>query len=140
MLATEITVGDGVRTIPGESVARTKVDMGLREEDSYSADTLSKIRKNLGADYVLVGSYLNASGASGGRVRLDLRLQDARSGETVATFPETGGEDDLPGLAMQAGLALRQKLAGGSPSHNSRPVQYPCIQSGSFTKRRCTNI
>jgi eukaryotic-like serine/threonine-protein kinase len=113
MLATELATGENVRIIPGESVARTKIEMALPDAESYSAQTLATIRKRLGADYVLVGSYLD-SGAQPHRVRLDLRLQDARTGETVATWPANGGEDDLAGLVAQAGLVLRQSLQSGS--------------------------
>src|SRR5580658_255213 len=110
MLATELGAGEHLRIIPGESVARTKLEMALPDAESYSAQTLTKIRRRLGADYVLVGSYLD-TGAH--RVRLDLRLQDARTGETVATLPADGGEEDLAGLVAQAGLALRPSLELG---------------------------
>ena len=114
MLATELAAGEHLRIVPGESVARTKLEMALPDAQSYSVQTLTKIRKRLGADYVLVGSYLD-TGAPPRRVRLDLRLQDAKTGEMVATLPANGGEDDLASLVAQAGLALR-------PSLESRPV------------------
>jgi len=117
MLATELAAGEHLRIIPGESVARTKLDLALPDADSYSARTLTKIRQSLGADYVLVGSYLD-TGTQPRRVRLDLRLQDAKTGETVATLPTEGGEDDLTGLVMQAGLALRPSLVSGPVSQS----------------------
>lgn len=111
MLSTELAAGERVRTVPGERVARTKLDLALPDADSFSAETLARIRKNLGADYVVVGSYFDA--ASGDRLRLDLRLQDTRAGQTVATFSETGGKDDLPNLVSRAGLTLTHKLDVG---------------------------
>jgi DNA-binding winged helix-turn-helix (wHTH) protein/tetratricopeptide (TPR) repeat protein len=115
MLATELGAGDNLRIIPGESVARTKLEMALPDAERYSEQTLASIRKRLGADYVLVGSYLD-TGAQPRRVRLDLRLQDAKTGDTVAMWPANGGEDDLAGLVVQAGLALRQSLTSKSVS------------------------
>ncbi len=113
MLATELAAGEHLRIIPGESVARTKIEMALPDAESYSAQTLANIRKRLGADFVLVGSYLD-TGAQPRRVRLDLRLQDAKTGETIAMLPANGGEEDLAGLVAQAGLALWPSLAPGS--------------------------
>ena len=43
-------------------------------------------------------------------MRLDLRLQDAKSGETLATITATGKEVDLPDLTSRVGTELRQKL------------------------------
>ncbi|MGA2132060.1 MAG: tetratricopeptide repeat protein [Bryobacteraceae bacterium] len=115
MLATELAAGEHFRIIPGESVARTKLELGLPNAESYSPQTLAKLWRSLGADYVVVGSYLN-SGTQVRRVRLDLRLQDSKTGETVTMSPESGGIDDLTGLVAQAGSALRQRLAGGTAS------------------------
>lgn len=115
MLATELAAGEHVRIIPGESVARTKVELALPDAESYSAHTLSRIWRSLGADYVLVGSYLN-TGAQSHHVRLDFRLQDSKTGETLAMPPADGAEDDLAGLVAQAGQALRQRLSVTSVS------------------------
>jgi TolB-like protein len=82
MLATELSVGGNLRTIPAENVTRVKADLGLRDTDSLATDTLSEIHKNLGSDLVVLGSYLDLAG----QVRLDLRLQDAAKGETIATI------------------------------------------------------
>jgi TolB-like protein len=114
MLATELATGEHFRIIAGESVARTKLELALPDAESYSAQTLSKIRRSLGADYILVGSYLN-TGSQFRRVRLDLRLQDSKTGETLAMSPENGGEDDLADLVSHAGLALFQRLAVSGP-------------------------
>jgi len=117
MLATELGAGEYFRIVPGESVARARLDMALPDAERYSAGTLAKIRKRLGADYVLVGSYLN-TGAQFRRLRLDLRLQNSSTAETITLPPAYGGEDDLPGLASLAALAVREKLAGGSVSQS----------------------
>jgi DNA-binding winged helix-turn-helix (wHTH) protein/tetratricopeptide (TPR) repeat protein len=109
-LALDLEDGERIRAIPGESVARAKSDLALPAVDAFSAGTLARIRKNTGADYVVAGWFLDAGGQPGGKVRLDLRMQDARKGETVLVFSRTGTSDDLPGLAKLAGIALRQKL------------------------------
>ena len=107
MLATELGAGGHLRVIPGETIARAKIDMGLPETESFSPQTLTAIQKKIGADFVLVGSYLETDYH---RIRLDLRLQDAGTGETVALPPTNGSEDDLTSLVEHAEAAVRRKL------------------------------
>jgi len=116
MLSTELAAGEQMRTIPGENVARMKHDLELQDADSFGQDTLQKIRKNLGTDMVVVGSYLAMGDSSGGKLRLDFRLQDAVAGETVAAVSETGTEGELLDLISRSGIELRQKLGIGQVS------------------------
>jgi serine/threonine protein kinase/tetratricopeptide (TPR) repeat protein len=113
MLTTELAAGEKLRTISGENVARAKIDLALPEADSYAGDTLARIRKSLGTDYVVLGSYLDLGQAGGGQVRLDLRLQDAREGTTLTAVSETGNESSLFDLVARAGKDLRDKLGAG---------------------------
>ncbi|MEK7405649.1 MAG: tetratricopeptide repeat protein [Acidobacteriota bacterium] len=112
LLATELSAGGKLRTIPGENVARMKVELSVSEAESLGKDSLARIRKNLGSDFVVLGAYL----AVGGKVRLDLRLQDAAAGETIAVVTETGSEPDLLNLVSRTGARLRQQLGAGEPS------------------------
>jgi len=107
MLTTELAAGDNLRTVPGESVATMKINLSLADADSYGTDTLSKIRANLNADDVVVGSYLPLGK---GQIRLDLRVQDAVHGETLASVSEKGAEDQIDLLISRAGSTLREKL------------------------------
>src|SRR4029450_5320493 len=101
MLTTELTAGEQVRAIAGENVARMKIELKLIETDSYARDTLARIRKNLGSDLVVLGSYVIKGGTEDRKVRLDLRVQETRAGETVASLSETAGEEDLLGLVSR---------------------------------------
>ena len=58
-----------------------RINLSLADAESYAKETLSKIRANLGTDTVVLGSYVTLCG---GQIRLDLRLQDAVAGETLA--------------------------------------------------------
>src|SRR5262249_14835080 len=78
MLTTELAAGEQLRTIPGENVARMKRDLSLPDTDSFGSETLSRIRKHLGSDLVVQGTFLE----SGNQIRLDFRLQDAVAGQT----------------------------------------------------------
>jgi DNA-binding winged helix-turn-helix (wHTH) protein/tetratricopeptide (TPR) repeat protein/TolB-like protein len=114
MLATELAAGDHLRTVPEEDVARAKLELSLTNKDSYGGNTLTKIRKDIGCDYVVAGSYLSIGQAGTGRVRLDARVQDAVTGDTVASFAVIGSQSDLFDLASRAGEQLRAKLGVGT--------------------------
>jgi len=110
MLSTELAADGQLRTIPGEDIARLKVELPLADADAFSKATLTKIRKNLGTDYVVVGSYTALGGNATRRIRLDLRLQDLVAGETIASVAETGEEAKLFELVTRAGAHLREPL------------------------------
>lgn len=107
MLITELAVSEELRTIPGETVSQMKVGLALPEADSFGKETLLRIRQNLGADDVVLGSYVPIGN---GLIRLDLRLQDAAAGETVASISEKGAEAQLDEVVSRAGEQLRAKL------------------------------
>jgi len=109
-LTTELTAGEQVRAIPAESIARMKIELSLPDMESLGRDSLARIRKNLGTDYVVAGSYAALGAMSQGQIRLDLHLQDARSGETVAAISESGTEAHLLDLVSRAGEHLRDRL------------------------------
>jgi serine/threonine protein kinase/tetratricopeptide (TPR) repeat protein len=111
MLTTELAAGGALRTVPGESVAQMKVDLALPDAESYGHDTLSKIRQSLHTDTIVFGSYVPLGQ---GQIRLDVRLQDAAGGETLAYLSEKGEEQEIDDLVSQAGAELRSKL-GVSP-------------------------
>jgi serine/threonine protein kinase/tetratricopeptide (TPR) repeat protein len=107
MLTTELSQGDQLRTIPGESVAQMRTSLALPDADSFSQQTLNRIRQNLGSDDIVFGSYLPLGN---GMLRLDLRLQDAVGGETLASVSEKGSESEIDTLVIRAGAELRAKL------------------------------
>jgi eukaryotic-like serine/threonine-protein kinase len=113
MLSTELAAGEQVRTIPGENIARMKVDLALADADSFGQESLTKIRNHLGTDLVVVGSYLAMGKAGAGKIRLDFRLQDAVAGETIASVSETGTEKELLDLVSRSGTKIRGKLGIG---------------------------
>src|SRR5579863_1238952 len=113
MLTTELGQGDQLRTISGESVSQMKRSLALPEADSFSQETLSRIRENLGSDDVVVGSYIPLAADE---IRLDLRLQDTSAGEIVASVSEKGSASQIDQLVSRAGEALRAKLGVGGLS------------------------
>lgn len=110
MLGGELAAGEKLRTVPGEEVMRARRDLDLPEAESLARDTLARVRDHVGADLVVLGSYLAQGGPGGGRLRLDVRVQDARLGETVAHVTETGTEAELIDVVARVGDALRARL------------------------------
>jgi len=111
MLATEMSAGGQLRTVAEEHVTRAKLELSLADKDSYASDTLTKIHTDLGCDYVIVGSYLALGHGGKGRLRLDARVQDAITGETVASVAVSGAQSQIFELATSAGERLRAKLS-----------------------------
>jgi len=107
MLTAELAAGEQLRTVPDETVARTKIDLGLSDVESLPPDTLTRVRKNLVSDFIILGSYLDLGKEKGGQIRLDLRLEDTVKGETVVAVSETGTEKTIIDLVSQVGARLR---------------------------------
>ena len=129
MLRTELAAGGQLRIVSGESVARMKADLDLPETDTLATDTLEKIRRHLGTDYVVLGSYL-ALGAEGARtVRLDFRLQDAGRGATVTASSERGTEADLFAIVARAGTHLRSEMGLELPAAREADAARASISS-----------
>jgi tetratricopeptide (TPR) repeat protein/tRNA A-37 threonylcarbamoyl transferase component Bud32 len=139
MLGAELAAGGKLRIVAGETVARAKLELKLDNSESLARDTLARLRTLLGADQVVLGSYISldaaaaptttsaapaAPGAAGRKLRLDVRIQDAVAGETTAMASETGTEADLFALVTRVGSRLRHELgaadttpaAGGGPN------------------------
>ena len=113
-LNTELALGEKLRTVPGETVARTKLALSLPDEDSYGEATLARIRANMNTDIVVLGSYLDSGKKSGGHVRIDLRAQDTRTGNTIAVISENGTEAQVLDLILRTGAKVREKLGAGA--------------------------
>jgi eukaryotic-like serine/threonine-protein kinase len=136
MLTSELAAGEQLRAVPGENIARMKLSFPPAQRDGLAQDTLGRIRAVLGADYVVLGSYAEQSGRDGdGQIRLDLRLQDARGGDTLTAFAETGTERDLFDLVSRAGARLRQALGvGGLPARDADEVRAELPSSPAVAK------
>ena len=117
-LTTELSAKKQLRIVPEERVARMKKELSLAELDSLDRDTLARIHRALDADLVVVGSFASLGAEPGTQIRLDLRLQDARSGETMEAISETGSESQLFELVSRAGEDLRAALGIQAAAEN----------------------
>jgi tetratricopeptide (TPR) repeat protein len=122
MMTTELSAGDALRTIPGETVARARLGRDLPATDTLAADSLAQVRTGLGADLVVLGSYAVTEQPGSDRLRIDVRLQDVQGGEVIAALTESGNEEQLFELVSRAGSRLREKL-GLSPRSAEEAAQ-----------------
>lgn len=113
LLSAELAAGQQLRVVPSEDVAHMKVDLSLPVAETYGKETLDKIRRHLSTEMVVVGSYLASGKGAGGRIRVNLQLQDATSGNTVGLVTRDGAESDLVALVSEAGANLREELGIG---------------------------
>ncbi len=109
-LATEIEAGGKLHTLPGELVSAAHADLPAPTAGGYAPASLGKLRQRLGTDYVLSGSYLVSGAADAPMLRLDLALQDARTGAPLAHFAKSASLSELPDLVEKAGAQLRAEV------------------------------
>ena len=120
MLTMDLAQGGQLRTVPVDRVSNLKRDLGLSDTDGLTRAALQRIRGMASVDWVIVGAYTALESSNGGEIRLDIRVQDARTGDTVATVSAPGTERSLFDLADRAAAELREALrlsaAGAPPS------------------------
>ena len=109
-LTTELSAGGQLRTLPAESIARMKAELSLNDMDSLGRGNLEQIHRNLGTDLVVAGSYASLQTSPNRQIRLDLRLFDTQSGETLYADSETGTQENLFDLVSRAGEKLRANM------------------------------
>jgi eukaryotic-like serine/threonine-protein kinase len=109
-LTTELSAGGQLRTLPAESIARMKAELSLNDMDSLGRGNLEQIHRDLGTDLVVAGSYASLATNPSRQIRLDLRLFDTQSGETLYADSQTGTQENLFDLVSRAGEKLRANL------------------------------
>ena len=121
MLSTELATGGRLRVVPGELVSRMNVDLLLAEAQSYAPDTLLRIRQELNTNYVILGSYVAIGEKGTERIRVDLRIQEIESGETIASLSDSGSAAELFELVAGAGAVLRERMGVEACPKKSEP-------------------
>jgi tetratricopeptide (TPR) repeat protein/tRNA A-37 threonylcarbamoyl transferase component Bud32 len=117
-LGTELSLASALRTVPGETVERMKVELGLTPQETLADDTLHRVHANLATDLVIVGSYL----VENGEIRVFTRVQDVRTGDVVGSASTAGAERGLADLVQALGHELRRQLVpAASGTEGDRP-------------------
>lgn len=118
LVTMDLSEVEQLRTVPADTAARLRTDFGLPAADGLDRYSLNRVRQNIGADLIVAGAYAFDPASAPRTIRLNLRVQDTRSGDTIATASEAGSPDDLFGLASRASSDLRAGLglSGGASS------------------------
>ncbi len=115
MLRMELAASKGLRTASQEEVARVARELHL-EDGKLRPEAVESIRKSLGVQLALTGSYVSFGEGSQRQLRIDLRVIDTATGETIAMGSRTALESGLLDLMSQLGALLRADLGQGELS------------------------
>ena len=107
MLTTALGQASGLTVIERVQIDKALRNFHLEMSGPIDAGTAVEVGAWLGADAVIVGSFLRF-----GRVfRIDARMIDARTGEVVVAESARGGEDDVLAMIDSLGQQLRQQFS-----------------------------
>ncbi len=110
MLSTELAGGEKLRLVSGEEVANLRLSSPWSQSDTLVPSTTARIGTALNSDVLVLGSYLMIGPADHGQVRLDVRMQDGKTGEILTEVAEVGSTQDLFHLVSRVGARLRDRL------------------------------
>jgi DNA-binding winged helix-turn-helix (wHTH) protein/tetratricopeptide (TPR) repeat protein/TolB-like protein len=114
MLSTELAAGEKIRLVSGEDVANLRLTSPWSQTDTLGQETTARIGTALNSDLLVLGSYINVGRPERRQLRLDVRLQDARTGEILAEVAEIGSSQDFFQLISRVGAKLRGRLGVSS--------------------------
>lgn len=102
---------DEIRFIVPSDVDDMKRNLGLRDLSvSLSKDQVAAIRKYLGADVLITGSYTAQGPPGDATVQWNIHLLNTAGGKSVGSVEQSGKESDLNDLVVHAGRLIRQRL------------------------------
>jgi eukaryotic-like serine/threonine-protein kinase len=110
MLSTELASGEKLRLVSAEDVANLRNYSPWAKTDTLDRSTTSRIGTALDSDLLVLGSYTTIGKPEHGQIRVDARLQDAKSGEVISEIAEIGATEDLFGIVSRIGGKLRNRL------------------------------
>ncbi|HMK23321.1 MAG TPA: hypothetical protein VK466_13385, partial [Terriglobales bacterium] len=118
MLSTELAGGENLRLTSGEDVENLRLSAPWPSAGTLDRGTSARIGGALNSDVLVLGSYMVISTTDGGQLRLDVRMQDGKTGEILTETAGVGSTQDLFRLISQIGSQLRSRL-GVEPLQSS---------------------
>jgi eukaryotic-like serine/threonine-protein kinase len=109
-LTTDLAAGGQLRPVSSEEVAQIRSDLPLEHPDGFSAESLQRIRRHMQADLVVSGTFASSEREHQGQLRVDIRVQDAKSGELLDAISVNGRDSAVLDLTSQIGQRLRTDL------------------------------
>ena len=100
-----------VRFIPPSRVDEMKQNLGMGNlTNALSNDQIAAIRKFLGADILVTGSFTVSGAADHPAIQWNIHLLNAADGESLGSVAQSGSQADLNALVVHSGRLLRQQL------------------------------
>ena len=115
-LTTDLRSDSDLRLIASDAVARAEDELQVSRRDPGKRNTVAEVCQDLDCDQVVTGAYL----VSGGKVRLDTHLVDAKNGKVLSSYTAVAAQSDLLPLITQTGEAVRARLGLQQASMQSR--------------------
>ncbi len=115
MLSTELAAGDKLRIVSGEDVANLRASSPWSQTDTLGQSTTSRIGTALNSDLLVLGSYAAVGNPGSRQLRLDARLQDARTGEILGEMAATSSDQNLFEIVARIGGRMRDRLGVPAP-------------------------
>lgn len=106
MLTSELAAGGKLRVLRGDTVAQAQRSLSFQEDGGLRRGDLERLHAVLGADRVVLGSYLPV----GDEIRLNLRIVRVPEADTLSSVAEAGTESGLFELVSRTGARLRESL------------------------------
>jgi DNA-binding winged helix-turn-helix (wHTH) protein/tetratricopeptide (TPR) repeat protein len=135
MLSTELAAGEKIRLVSGEDVANLRLTSPWSQTDTLGQETTARIGTALNSDLLVLGSYINVGRPERRQLRLDVRLQDARTGEILAEVAEIGSSQNFFQLISRIGAKLRDRLGVPSVAETDESSVLAALPSNSEAAR-----
>lgn len=135
MLSTELAAGERLRLVSGEDVANLRLSSPWSQTDTLGQETTARIGTSLNSDLLVLGSYTNIGRPERRQLRLDVRLQDARTGEILAEVAEIGSSENFFQLVSRVGTKLRDRLGVPEVGETEEPSVLASLPSNSDAAR-----
>ncbi len=110
MLSTELAGGGQLRSVSGEDIANLRRSSPWPQSDSLNQQTANRLGTALDSEFLVLGSYAALQGPRRRQLRVDLRLQNARTGEILAEIGQIGDRQDLFQIVSSVGEKLRERM------------------------------
>lgn len=135
MMSTELAAGDKLRLVSNEDVSNLRRISPWSETGTLGQSTTSRIGTALNTDLLVLGSYAGAGSRRSRQLRLDVRLQDARSGEILTEVAEIGSEQNLFQLVARTGARMRERLGIPTPEEAEELTVFASMPADSEAAR-----
>ncbi|HEX5228105.1 MAG TPA: winged helix-turn-helix domain-containing protein [Bryobacteraceae bacterium] len=127
MLTSELASAGKLRTIPADDIVRWRSGIASTLLTAGNAGLLRLAHRNFDVEAFVIGSYVVTGTCPGCRVRVDLGVFDAHTGESLAAIIDEAPAQDLLDLTTRLGAKLRANFGVSGP--RAEPAPWPAASA-----------